>query len=744
MQQPSRLLKPALQFIRSRPLRLAVMAILGTALLMALFLYAITPAKYTLALGQVPPKTIVASKDVVDEITTEKNRRRAADLAPNVYKFQEGVTAQVLDRLERVRLELGNVRLWSKEHGEENAPHRLSADNVKTALGMVTAMQLQSLQLQSVLSLSDQAFDDLFVTLKASLHNTMQTNITQGQESIAINGIMQMIGYKADINTLQNVVGPVLRAVIMPNMVIDAAATELSKKAAMDMVEPVIYQQGQNIIRRGEGRIEAHQLKMLEDLGLIRAGGEGPSSLGAIVLMLLVMLLFHLLLLSLSPHVFTYSKRLVVMYITLLVTMSLCVAAKKTEMIYLAPLLFAPMLLSLTLGRMAALLSNVVCAVLAGFILAIGGQHSTGDLIYILVSTLLSGSLVALLLHNASQRFAVLLSGTLAAVVQFVCMLATGHIISRDMAQVMQNALWALGGGALSTLLCLGLVPLFETLFNLPTQARLLDLCNPSQPLLTELLTHAPGTYHHSLIIGNLAEASAKAIGANPLLARAGGYYHDIGKLRKPIYFKENQFNASNVHDALEPRVSAAIITAHVQDGLKMARQYRLPLEIQEIIHRHHGNSLVRFFYEKAKQQDGTADENDYRYKAPLPATKETGIVMLCDTIEAAVRSLKSPTKEDIQQFIQQLIHAKIDDGLLKDTPLTANDLTTIAATCTSVLVGVFHERIEYPEKARRPKKPWLDAAAFYRPLPVEPIEKIVNQEDTAHARPENDAHHQS
>ena len=243
-----------------------------------------------------------------------------------------------------------------------------------------------------------------------------------------------------------------------------------------------------------------------------------------------------------------------------------------------------------------------------------------------------------------------------------------------------------------------GFQPVFEAAFNLATPAKLLELANPNQPLLRRLLLEAPGTYHHAIVVANLAEAAAEKIGANPLLARTGAYFHDIGKLKRPLYFKENQMG-DNPHDRTDPYVSAAIVTAHTRDGLALAQKYHLPPEIQTIIMEHHGDTPVMYFYHKALQMaDGKpVDIADFRYDGQRPTTKESAIVMLADTIEAAVRSIPDPTPKAIEQFIERLVRGKLEDGQLSNSPLTLRDIDAICEAFCKVLNGVFHERIEYP-----------------------------------------------
>lgn len=699
--------------LTSRSFMLGGLSVLCSLLLLAIVLMAITPIRYTLYIGMVPTQTIVATKDVVDELTTEKNRRAAADSVTPTYKYQQGVTEQVLKKLEDIKQELSTVIQYAKTLDDYAVDKRYTDEELQYASSMLTSIQLRHFQLQSLLSISGEEFEELFAVLNDTVKNTMQTNITQGQETTAVNSIMAIIGYKLDLNMLQNVAYPILRTVIMPNMVIDQIATDEAKQAAMDAVEPSVFKQGQNIVVRGEGRVTDTQLKLLSSLGLLSSNKtDYHTYLGAGIVVLITLILFNLSLYLLCPMVYTNVKRLIILYIVMVITLLITIVAKVLHLPFLAPFLFAAMLITVTVGHIPALMTHTALTVLAAFVLSVGGQNSTTDLIYILPAGLVSGLYACLTLKDNVQRGRILAIGALAGAVSFLTVLGIGLMISRDVPLIMQDALFSAGACLISALLSVGFQPMLESLFNLPTQSRLMDLCNPTQPLLHRLLTEAPGTYHHSIIIANLAEASAEAIkDANPLLARVGGYYHDIGKLKRPLYFKENQIGTANIHDETDPQVSAAIIMAHVRDGLAMAKQYHLPLEIQNIIAEHHGNSLVMYFFSKAVKTSGAAqvDQSEYRYDGNPPHSKEGAIVMLCDTIEAAVRTLSTPTRQEIQDFILQLIRQKMDDGQLQNAPLTIQDLDQLAKACATVLYGVFHERIEYPDADKVKKKLWPD-----------------------------------
>jgi putative nucleotidyltransferase with HDIG domain len=255
-------------------------------------------------------------------------------------------------------------------------------------------------------------------------------------------------------------------------------------------------------------------------------------------------------------------------------------------------------------------------------------------------------------------------------------------------------------GGLVSGVVSLGTLPLWENVFKVLTPLKLMELTDPNQPLLRRLFAEAPGTYHHSLIVGNLSEAAAASIGANPLLAKAGAYYHDIGKLKRPSYFKENQFGIENPHDSMEPIQSSEVIISHWEDGIKLGRENKLPSEIMDIIDQHHGNTLISYFYHKAAEEGNTLPEGRFRYGGQKPKTKEATVVMLADSVEAAVRSLKDMNESAIEEMVGKIIKGKIEDGQLDQSPITTKDMNMVRKTFISVLKGIYHERIEYPEKS--------------------------------------------
>ena len=687
------------EFLRSDAAMRLMICILGSALLLALFEAAIVPMRYDLKVGMVPTSTIAASKDVVDEISTQQKKEDAANQVTPTYRYQDGVTETVLADYDQIFSQLRAVRQYGDTLPDQSPTRLYAKEELQYARDMLTLITLQDYQLTSLLHASQAELEEAYSMVYAALQSTMLGHVTEGQENAAVNSIRQIVNYRISPPLGSYVIPTVLQTCIRANMLIDQEATEMARDAAREAVEPVVYKQGQNIVVRGEGRITANQLAMLSTLGLLSGGVvDMPMYLGAALLVVLVMTVTLLLLRRRGGSVMNDTSRLLLLFVVLTLCLGLCILARLVN-VYLAPLLLCALLTTALLGLRAGLICHIAMTILVAALAAGGSQEYTETMVELIVCGILSGIAAALMVNVKVSRTWTMLSGLLGCAMDFLALLALGLMTASELSGTMNHALWKVGGSVLATLLAIGLQPLLEMIFNLPTPMKLLELSNPNQPLLRRLLLEAPGTYHHATIVSNLAEAAAEAVGANPLLARVGGLYHDIGKLKRPSYFTENQMNGLDAHGHTDPYVSSAIITAHTKDGVALAKAYRLPQEIQTIIGEHHGDTPVMYFYHKALQQaDGKpVDINAFRYDGHPPRTKEAAIVLLCDTIEAAVRTMKNPTPEGIEEFIVKLVRGKLQDGQLSDCPLTLRDIDQICAAATQVLVGVFHERIEYP-----------------------------------------------
>jgi hypothetical protein len=317
-------------------------------------------------------------------------------------------------------------------------------------------------------------------------------------------------------------------------------------------------------------------------------------------------------------------------------------------------------------------------------------------------------------IHRASQRSAILKAGVMVSLFAAVSVLVLLLIESEgkpEQRELLFTIGYALGSGLLTSVLVMGLMPIFEMSFGILSALKLVELSNPNHPLLRKLLTETPGTYHHSIMVGNLSEAAAESIGANGLLCRVGSYYHDLGKTKRPSYFIENQTNIENPHDKIDPKLSKSIIIAHARDGAEMLKEFNIPKPIRDIAEQHHGTTLLKYFYYKAKKQaeeqgiEPDFTEEDFRYPGPKAQTKEAAIVGIADCVEAAVRSLTNPSVEQIESMIQKIIKDRLDDNQFNECDLTLKELETIRKALKETVIGIFHSRIEYPDDSEESKK---------------------------------------
>lgn len=675
-------------------------AALTYLLLLGVCLLAISPEQYDLKVGDVAPNTITASKDIEDAITTARRRQAAADAVSPVYYKDDSISEVVLSDMDQIFSELRAVRelgaqisaLW--EDGEGS----FSEEDYAQASGMLTTLTLNSYQLRTLMNTKEQDFEALTQSLNSATRTTLVSMITEGQINDAINNIQQIVAYNTRTDLWYNVAIPTLRACLRANMLIDQEATEENRQKAYDAVEPIVYKQDQNIVVKGD-RVTAEQIAVLDSLGLLRGDSFDFSLyLGAAILLALILASVYLFACLYMPQLFTIGKSAMVLLIAGLLTISLSMLIGRYVTSSAMPVVLAAMLVVNLLGVGPAIVVNTCMSILVTFLTVKGTGIVTSQMLSVLLMTSIGGTAAIFLLRRNAQRVFVLVTGLIVGVINFVVMICVGTLTSSNMSGVVSEAGYAIAGSFISAVLCVGLQPMLEAAFNLVTPAKLIELSNPNQPLMRRLMIETPGTYHHSMIVANLSEAAAEAVGANALLVRVGAYYHDIGKLVRPLYFKENQ-HGENPHDKTDPRVSTAILIEHIRDGVELARKHHLPEAIVDMIRQHHGDTPVMYFYAKTVKQMGeeNVDIRDFRYDGPKPQTSEAAILMLSDTVEAAVRSIQEPTREKISAMIRKLVRGKMEDGQLDECTLTFRDIDKICTAYEAVLQGVFHERIEYP-----------------------------------------------
>ena len=708
------------------------MALTYVVLLMICFL-AVSPEQYDLSVGDVAPKTITASRDIVDEITTGRRRQHAADAVSPVYFKDESVSVTVLAELDSVFSELRAVRElgaqirtgWKSEQGS------FTEADFEQAVGMLTRLSLSNYQLRTLMNTAELDFENLYQSVKSAANTTLVSMITEGQINDAINSIQQIVAYNTRTDLWYNVAIPTLRKCLQPNMLIDQAATEENRRKAYEAVEPTVYKKDQNIVVKGD-RVSAEQIAVLEALGFLRGDSTNVSLYaGAAVCLALIFAAVCLYIYLFVPSLLDSGRQAIVMLLVGVITVVLSLIIGRYVHVAAMPVMLAAMLSVNLLGARPAYVLNVMISMLITFLIVASAGLETQQMLSILLITNVGGMLSIHMLRRNPTRVHVFLVGLAVGTVDYVIMICVSAFMASSFsANLLVNAANTLLGAVMASVLCVGLQPVFEAGFNLVTPSKLIELSNPNQPLLRRLMIETPGTYHHAMIVANLAEAAAEAIGADALMVRVGAYYHDIGKLVRPLYFKENQIG-ENPHDKTDPRVSTAILTEHTRDGVELARKHHLPEAIIDMICQHHGDTPVMYFYAKTVKQMGeeNVDINDFRYDGPKPQTSEAAILMLSDTVEAAVRSISEPTREKISAMIRKLVRGKMEDGQLDECTLTFRDIDKICSAFETVLQGVFHERIEYPSvdmnRAKRkgkgaPHKPQNKRA----PNPRQPQEK--------------------
>lgn len=524
--------------------------------------------------------------------------------------------------------------------------------------------------------------------------------------------------------------------VIKPNLIYNEEQTQARIEEALAEISSSkgAVAQGEVIIRKGD-IVTKEKYNRLRSLAEARA--QNASALerwlnygGDLLAVVSIITIFFFYLYLYRRWIFKNNAMLLLVLIALSI---ICISSSITYGLdnvspYLVPVAVAPIILTIIFDSRVGLLSTITLALLTGLI--------NGNNFEYVTATTVACSLGLFSVRDIKDRSQFFFTTPGIVFISYVVVVLSFNMTSFEGWSELGNELFFIAINAIFILFTYPLILLFEKVFHVTTDFTLIELSDTNLPLLKQLMTEAPGTFHHSLQVSNMAEAAAGAIGANGLLCRVGGLYHDIGKMENPGYFAENQAG-SNDHDKLKPRMSALVIKAHVSNGVKMAEENNLPETIINFIKTHHGTSLIKFFWEKAKKQ-ADADkkeirEEDFRYDGPLPQSKETGILLLADGIEAASRAMKDPNYQKLENLISKMIDNRVEDGQLSKTPLTFQDLRTIKETFLNILVGIYHSRVEYPEEqgeTKQPKKKIQEGEGFTSPERSEespPMDEFYN-----------------
>jgi putative nucleotidyltransferase with HDIG domain len=744
-----------------RPDRLKWLILVALSLIISISLFPNILSKPKIhRLGDVAEQDIKASRDflIENKELTEKNREKATKEVLSVYDFDSSAS-NLLPRI-REGFSLGREYLDPSFHlgnpeqtppssdekmadtlGEENMSKRffglLEIIPDEKVFEKLVEYSFPTQVEEAVIQLTNSVFKKGVVGNKTMLMNQVEKGgivlheiylqkeitVTDLNRFYNLEGAVSFIksqkkALKEALNPpeLANISIKLAQSLIKPNLTFNQRETELRKDLARKSVKPTYFQikKGEMLVREGERIGPDHLLKLSADT----RSQKRVDMIGRIPAMaILIGLLFSIMYLVGSTGAKSIredGRDLLFSSVTFL-AMFLFIWAysfvaeevargfhffTSRALLFAMPVAIGAMLISIFHGIDVAIIFSLVISVLASLI--------TGGRVEFFVYFFISSLVAAFGVRNCKERGILIKTGLKVGLIHIVLSLSIEMIYGSlyTMESVIASASGFIGG-ILIGVIATGILPLIEMSFGFTTDIKLLELGNLDQPLLRDLMVQAPGTYHHSVIISNMVEATAKAVQANPLLAKVSAYYHDIGKIKKPLYFIENQMWGENRHEKLAPSMSSLILISHTKDGVELAKKHKLGTEIADIIQQHHGTTLISFFYQKAKERmvakggkSTEVEEENFRYPGPKPQTKEAGLVILADMVEAASRSLVDPTPSRIKGMVQKIINKAFSDGQLNECELTLKDLHEIAKSFNKTLSGIFHQRIEYPEVA--------------------------------------------
>jgi putative nucleotidyltransferase with HDIG domain len=673
-----------------------VFGLLMAAVISAVLLVDFLPSnRVILNAGNVATENILAPYDLTyeSEIRTRQAQEEAANAVqdtfdppdPLVAKQQEVRTQQILEYL-------GSVREDTYASPEEKARW----------IAAIPDLDLEPETIDQILALSEDDWQEVIGETVRVLVQAMQGEIKETQVATVRRRLPTFISFRLTADQA-GVVEAIAGDLVTANTFYNAARTEEAKQQARENTPPVevAIRKGEAIVRDGT-LVSPIEIEKLDAFGLRQQAVRWEMVAGTILLAIIATVLLELAIFRLRPSLWSHGRSIAAIFLLIaafVVLSKLMLPFPDSIVPYLYPLPALSMLLAILYGPALGLAMGVIVGLVGAYVA--GGSPDITT--YLLAGTMMG----ALSLGQADRIRTFLRSGGTVALTNAAVIMAFGLLGTNQ--DLLRDAIYALLGlvaGALAASLALAAFFVLSALLDLTTPFQLMELSRPTHPLFRQLLLKAPGTYHHTLLVGNMAEAAAERIGADGLLTRVGTYYHDIGKTVRPYFFTENRVGGANPHDRLDPRTSAQIIISHVTDGLDLAEKYRLPSAIRAFIPEHHGTSITLAFYRMAvaaaKEKDGDnppeVHEEDYRYPGPKPQSRETAILMLADGCEARVRSQEPESNEEMAEIIADSVKSKLAEGQLDESDLTLRDLKEIEIAFLNVLKGVFHPRVKYPE----------------------------------------------
>ena len=664
-------------YLRSAAITLVLA--LATALVVA---QNFLPNRLNLKAGDVATQDVVAPRAVRYESQTKRDEARAAAAAQVPDQFDGAVATQQRQAIDTLATKVGDLR-QSSTPGPDRAA-QLS----------LLEPQLNDAQRQYLL----QADEGTVATIFKSAGDILQQLESNGIKPDTLNSARDSAQTRAAALHLDatgaSVVTTLVRAHLKVNFL--QAETDLKRQQARDSISPVFVTvgQGQTIIRYGD-QITPFQLEEAQAVGLLAPTTDWARILAVSMLVLILFAVALGYLMQFKPDLLRDSRQLATLGGLMLVLLLIAkvVVPINPNAQYLVPMAAVPLLVAALMDTGLGIIVALAVGLLTGIV--------ADNVLDLTLMGFLGGTIGAIYVHRLERLGQWVTAGILVAGAQFVT-LVSFSLIERHQTldEILGIGVLALINGVVSAIIAAGLLTFLGDLMGVITPIRLLELMTPNNPLLKRLMMSAPGTYNHSIVAGNLAEAAAEAVGANPVLARVGSYFHDIGKIRRPHFFVENQADIGNIHENLSPTTSSDILNAHVTEGVELLKQYHFPTAITEIVQQHQGTTVKRFFYRQALEQGLEVREDDFRYPGPKPRSKEAAIVMIADTVEASARTLKDRSTEAIRDHVHRMVQGFVRDGQLDECDLSFRDLLLVEEAMSNMVVSIYHARIEYPAAA--------------------------------------------
>lgn len=654
----------------------------------------ILPQTVNLELGQPSSVDIVASRTIVDRLSTDALQADAMAAVPTIWEVTTSVKSASINGLNDL------VQTIRTVNSMQLSPNQTRLSLLKARIGeaysRIPDEYLLELLLMDDAQLAEQMQVLLDVISEIYDRGVKEADLVEAKTQ----GLAKLTEHflsAADLSVWQNLLELNLHVNVVPNL----AATQAAQQAAKDKVEAIVILKGQSIIRKGQ-LVDEHQWAILSDLGMLNAEVDWWMVASSAGLVLLLTVIFGIALYLNFRAIYDQPRLILVIGMVMVVTLLIGRAEIEILPPVLIPVPAAVLILAVLFNDRLALLSGIFLSVLAALL---------ADMDFIVLVTFLVTSWITVLGSNRiRQRTELIYIGAWVGIAGFITIGFTRILLSGVSFEQFVYSLWGAAIGVITGILALGLLPFFEMGFRILTPLKLLELANSNHPLLKRLLMEAPGTYQHSMMVANLAEGAAEAIGADALLARAGAYFHDVGKIRRPMYFVENQSHWDNPHNGLPPQLSATILVSHVKEGLELGREYKLPIELMEFIATHQGTMTAGHFYNLAIEQAGEGTQpkpEDFSYPGPIPVSKEAAILMLADCCEAAVRSIPEPTPEKIMEMVVKLVRVRVSSGQLSDCALSLHEINIVENVLINRLVSMYHKRIQYktlPEQLEQPE----------------------------------------